>query len=309
MAVRYKEFKFYSDADKLEINAMAVAPEGNIIGVVQILHGMCEYKERYYDFMKYLAEHGYLCVIHDHRGHGKSVVTDADLGYFYDAGYEGLIEDAHQLTELVKSVVNDVPYILLGHSMGSLVARCYLKTYDDEIDKVVILGSPSMRRGTKMGLHVIRMIGTCKGRRRHSRLADYMMIHSSYEKRFQKEKLQHAWICSDKNVVDAFNEDRYCNFTFTLDGYENLICLLQQTYSKNGWEMHHPDLQIKFFSGKDDPCAISPSDFGRSIHFMKDLGYKNVLGAMYKGMRHEILNEKGRKRVYQDIYDFIKNEM
>ena len=91
MAVKYREFKFHSHADKLEIHAMTVAPEAKIIGVVQILHGMCEHKERYYDFMKYLAEKGYLCVIHDHRGHGSSVVSDADLGYFYDAGYHGLI--------------------------------------------------------------------------------------------------------------------------------------------------------------------------------------------------------------------------
>ena len=94
---------------------------------------------------------------------------------------------------------------------------------------------------------------------------------------------------------------------FTTHGYENLVYLLQETYNKDGWQMKHKDLPIKFFSGKDDPCAISPSDFGKAIHFMKDLGYTDVRGAMYKGMRHEILNEKGRKRVYQDVYDFIKN--
>ena len=132
-------------------------------------------------------------------------------------------------------------------------------------------------------------------------------MNSSYERRFKKEKLQHAWINSDREAVEKYNNDRYCNFTFTLDGYENLVYLLQETYSKDGWQMKHKDLPIKFFSGKDDPCALSPSDFGNAIHFMKELGYTDVRGAMYKGMRHEILNEKGRKRVYQDIYDFIKN--
>ena len=165
MAVKYREFKFHSHADKLEIHAMTVAPEGKIIGVVQILHGMCEHKERYYDFMKFLAEKGYLCVIHDHRGHGSSVVSDADLGYFYDAGYDGLIEDAHQVTELIKESVGAVPYILLGHSMGSLAASCYLKRYDDEIDKAVIVGSPSMRHGIALGLRLLKILRACKGRR------------------------------------------------------------------------------------------------------------------------------------------------
>lgn len=307
MAVKYREFKFHSHADKLEIHAMTVAPEGRIIGVVQILHGMCEHKERYYDFMKFLAEKGYLCVIHDHRGHGSSVVSDADLGYFYDAGYDGLVEDAHQVTELIKESVGDVPYVLLGHSMGSLVTRCYLKRYDDEIDKAVIVGSPSMRHGIAPGLRLLKILRACRGRRKHSKLMDHIMMNSSYERRFKKEKLQHAWINSDRDAVEKYNNDRYCNFTFTLDGYENLVYLLQETYSKDGWQMKHKDLPIKFFSGKDDPCALSPSDFGKAIHFMKELGYTDVRGAMYKGMRHEILNEKGRKRVYQDIYDFIKN--
>lgn len=306
MAVKYKEFKFHSNADKLEISGMIVAPEGKPVGVVQLVHGMCEYKERYYDFMKFLAERGYLCVIHDHRGHGKSIISDADLGYFYDAGYEGLVEDAHQVTELIKPYAEGIPYILLGHSMGSLVARCYLKKYDDEIDKLVLIGSPSMRRFVGVGNQLLKIIGAVKGRRKHSHIADFLMVNSVYERRFKKEKCMHAWICSDRKVVDAYNDDRYCNFTFTVDGYINLLHLMQETYSAGGWEMKNPDLPIKFFSGKEDPCAVNPSNFGKTIHFLKTLGYKNVHGAMYKDMRHEILNEKRKKWVYHDIYDFIK---
>lgn len=306
MAVKYREFKFYSNADKLEISGMVVAPDGPAVGVVQLVHGMCEYKERYYNFMKFLAERGYLCVIHDQRGHGKSIVSDADLGYFYDAGYEGLIEDTYQVMEMVKPYAKGVPYILAGHSMGTLVARCFLKKYDDEIDKLVLLGSPSMRRSIHFGIFFLKIAGAIKGRRKHSRIADFIVVNSGYERRFKNEKCSHAWICSDRRVVDAYNDDRYCNFTFTIDGYMNLLQLMQKAYSAEGWEMKNPDLPIKFFSGREDPCAISPSDFGKSIHFMKTLGYKNVRGAMYKGMRHEILNEKRKKWVYHDIYEFIK---
>lgn len=308
MAIKYREFKFYSNADKLEISGMVVAPEGNPIGVVQLLHGMSEYKERYYDFMKFLASHGYLCVIHDHRGHGKSVVSDADLGYFYDAGYEGFVEDAYQVMEMVKPYANGLPYILVAHSMGALVARCFLKKYDDEIDKLILLGNPSKRAGGKLGVCIMNVLAVLKGRRNRSKLADYFMVRSVYDKKFKKEKCANSWLTTDKTVVDAYNGDRYCNFSFTIDGYINLIRLQQAAYSETGWEVKKPELPIKFFSGKDDPCALSPSDFGKSIHFIKDVGYKNVRGAMYKGMRHEVLNEKKKKRVYHDIYDFIKEE-
>lgn len=307
MGLKYREFKFYSNADKLEIHAMVVAPETKPVGIVQLVHGMCEYKERYYDFMKYLAKQGYFCVIHDHRGHGKSVISDADLGYMFDAGYEGLIEDTYQVMELVKDYVReDIPYILLGHSMGSMVVRSVLKRYDDEIDKVVILGSPSKQKGLKAVLALIKAVGKIKGFRNHSKLLDFLVMNNSFERRFKKEKLQHAWLTSDRELVEAYNADRYCNFTFTINGYRELIRLMQDAYGKEDWRMRNKEIPIRFFSGKDDPCCISPGDFGASIHFLKERGYKNVHGVLYKGMRHEILNEKYKKRVYKDIYDFIR---
>lgn len=306
MAPKYREFKFYSDVDQLEIQGMILLPSKRPVGIVQLVHGMCEYKERYYDFMKYLAEKGYACVIHDHRGHGKSVVSDADLGYFYDGGYEALIEDTHQVAEYIKDYVGrEIPYILLGHSMGSMVVRSFLKRYDDEIDKLVVVGCPSKLPGSKPGLALANVLGKIKGERKHSKLMDYMVMNSTYEKRFKKEKLSHAWINSDVEKVKAYNEDRYCNFTFTINGYKELIKLMRDTYGEKGWKLNNPNIPIKFFSGKDDPCAVSPNKFGESIHFLKDVGYQNVKGALYKGMRHEILNEKHKMRVYKDIYDFI----
>lgn len=305
MAVKYREFKFFSNADKLEIDCMAVAPEKDVKGVVQLVHGMCEHKERYYEFMEYLADKGYLCVIHDHRGHGGSVVSEADLGYFYDGGYEALVEDIHQLTMMVKEELGDVPYILLGHSMGSLAVRCYLKKYDADIDKLVVLGSPSRSWGAALGLAIAAVMERIKGGHARSRLLDSMVIHSQYEKRFESEGILHAWICSDKAVVEQYNRDPYCNFCFTVDGYVQLIKLLLHTYSAKGWDMANPALPVLFISGKEDPCNLSPKYFGKSVRFLKNRGYKNVQAVLFKGMRHEVLNEKGKNRVYKHIYDFI----
>lgn len=310
MAVKFSEFQFFSDVDKLEIDCMSVLPDGPIKGVVQMVHGMCEHKERYYDFLEYLANQGYLCVIHDHRGHGGSVESDADLGYFYDGGYEALVEDIHQLTMIVKEEMNiqNVPYILIGHSMGSLAARCYLKQYDSGIDKLIVLGSPSKPAGTLLGLGAALLMKKIKGGHAHSGVLDYLVIHSQYEKRFEDEKMLHAWICSDPAVVEQYNRDPHCNFCFTVDGYIQLIRLTQQTYSTKGWEMQRPDLPILFLSGKDDPCNRNPKQFGKSVRFLKKRGYKNVKAVLYRGMRHEILNEKDKKRVYKHIYDFISSE-
>ena len=146
----FNEYRYehISGSDGLALSVLRIEPDLSrpIKGIVQLVHGMSEYKERYVDFMKYLAENGYITVIHDHRGHGESIKEKDDLGYLYEGGYEALIEDIHEITLETKEYVkeelglSDRPYILLGHSMGSLAVRCYIKKYDDEIDKLCVLG-------------------------------------------------------------------------------------------------------------------------------------------------------------------------
>ena len=121
-----------SKQDGLKLHVLLMEPEQSPKGIVQICHGMAEHKERYEPFMQMLCSNGYISVIHDHRGHGKSVKDVVDLGYFYDDSGKAIIEDAHQVTTWMKERYGEeLPYHLFGHSMGSLVVRCYLKKYDD----------------------------------------------------------------------------------------------------------------------------------------------------------------------------------
>ncbi len=124
-------FTFSSFQDQLTIHCLIEIPE-NPCGILQIVHGMSEHKERYLPFMEAMAKSGWICVIHDHRGHGESVKTKEDLGYFYDTTGTYLMEDVHQLTYLMKQRFPTLPYVLFGHSMGSLLARAYTKKYDYE---------------------------------------------------------------------------------------------------------------------------------------------------------------------------------
>lgn len=301
-------FRFVSWSDQLEIDCMEVYPDTKPKGIVQFVHGMCEHKERYEDIMTFLAGHGYYCVIHDHRGHGKSIESQDDLGYFYDGGYVALIEDTHQLTCLTKEKVDmDIPYILLGHSMGSMIVRCYLKKYDDEIDKLIVLGSPSKVPGMRPVLAITKGLSKLEGEREHSKLLDYIVQNYMYESWFKEEGL-HSWVCSDPDVVEEYNDDPYCNYTFTIQGYVNLIQLTEMTYDKDNWQVKNPDLPIFFASGSDDPCTLSPRDYGKAIHFLKDRGYTNVNATLFHGMRHELLNERNKDKVYKAILDFIEGK-
>ena len=121
-----EHLKIKSDFDQLPLDVIVLRP-AHPKGIIQISHGMCEHKERYLDFMEYLYHLGYVCLIHDHRGHGQSVLKDEDLGYFYQDGDIGIVEDLHQLTLWIHQQYPDLPLYLFGHSMGSFSCKSLFK--------------------------------------------------------------------------------------------------------------------------------------------------------------------------------------
>lgn len=290
-----------SDFDKLPIDVMVIRP-AHPKGIVQIAHGMCEHKERYEDFMNDLCQAGYVCLIHDHRGHGKSIRNQNDLGYFYHDGQIGIVEDVHQLTLWIRHQYPTLPLYLFGHSMGSLVVRCYTKKYDKDIDGLFVCGSPSYNPAASMGQKLAQFLNKIKGDHYHSRLIQWIGFEA-FNKNF--EKVPNSWICSDQEVVKKYNEDPLCSYTFSVNGFECLFRLMQQTYSKDNWNIQNKDIPIQFIAGEKDPCIVSPQKFKVAYTFMKDIGYPNVKGHLFKNMRHEILNETHKKQVYQFILQTI----
>ncbi len=316
MEIKETTFGHLSKSDNLTLSVMRIEPADptEIKGIVQLVHGMNEYKERYRDFMNFLASNGYLTIIHDHRGHGHSVKNPDDLGYMYASGYVGIVKDIHEITIVAKTYAeritgrSDLPFILLGHSMGSMAVRCYIRKFDDEIDKLCVIGSPSNQPAAKAGLIAIRLFEKIKGDRARMELVAGMVM-GNYEKRFKKEGIPHSWVNSDLEEVKKYNADPYCNYCFTLNGFENLVKLTMLTYKDGGHQMKNPDLPIRFFSGEQDPCAVNTKAFMQAVDFLKKQGYRDVEGKMYYNMRHEILNEPKHQSVYDDILAFINEQV
>ncbi len=302
-----------SGSDGLPLHVLRIEPENpeKIKGIVQIIHGKNEHKGRYVNFMKYLASHGYLAVINDHRGHGESVLDENDRGYLYQGGFPALIEDVHEITLEVKKYAaqkcgqKHLPFVLLGHSMGSLAARCYIRKYDADIDRLCILGCPSQSGMVKQGLLILKILKRIEGEKARSRLAKLLIMGVSYELKFRKEGLRNAWTNSEREAVIEHNNDPLCRFNFTLSGYEEMLKMAILTYS-DGYTPKNPDLPIRFFSGEDDPCALSKEKLADAMHLLKRLGYHDVRCKLYHHMRHDILHEKNKLHVYQDILKFIE---
>ena len=224
--------KMKSPVDGLELDLLILVPEEAPKGILQIHHGMAEYKERYLPFMKYFAEAGYVVAIHDCRGHGKSVRTKKDLGYMYGAGMDALIEDTAEVTRMLKEEWQGVPLILLGHSMGSMVVRCFTKKYDDLLNMLVVCGSPSKNPGAKIGIALAAVQEKISGAHHVSRFLELLSL-GSYSGKFVGEGSRFAWCCSDEQVVRAYEASELCGFTFTVDADQVLFQLMDETGNRS----------------------------------------------------------------------------
>lgn len=303
-----REFTLQSKYDNLALSCAEYTAEGgtqtNAKGVVQIVHGMCEYKERYEGFIDYLTQNGYIVFAHDHRGHGGSVTANENLGYFGDKKGEAIVDDAALVTDEIRRLYPGLSVTLFGHSMGSLVVRAYIQKYEEKIDKLIVCGSPSKNALAGFGLMLNGVISAFRGKKYRSRLMANASTGGGDDK-FPGEG-KNAWLTRDKTVVEKYNADEKCNFVFSCNGFSNLLHLVKNAYKKKKYPAKHSDLPIFFMAGADDPVIGSEKKWLAAQQFLRDVGYKNVTGKLYPKMRHEILNELGKEEVYADALAFIE---
>lgn len=296
-----EKIRIISKVDDLELDCLLVMPEGEVKAVVQLAHGMNEHKERYIDFMHFLASKGYASFINDHRGHGASVRKKDDIGYFYDSNAEAVIEDCHQLTLYLKERFQGKKIILFGHSMGSMIVRKYIAKYDTDIDGLVVCGSPSKNNAAKLGLALIKTVKTFKGEKYRSKALKKLMF-SGYDK---KNEEPNSWICSNKEIVKKYNNDELCTYDYTINGLENIVKLMIDIYNPKIYEKNNLKLPIYFIAGSEDPVISSKNDWKKAQEFIKTLGYENIKSTLYENMKHEILNEIENQKVYDDVLNWI----
>lgn len=293
-----------SEKDCLQLEVAILEPKEKPKGIVQISHGMSEHKERYYEFMKYLSENGYICVIHDHRGHGASVKNKRDLGYFYTEDINYIIDDLYQITKYIKNKYPDLKINLFAHSMGTLVARGYLKKYDDKINKMILSGPPTENSMALLGLMIAKFLNIFYKKNVPNKLLNNLTF-GNYSKDVNKKN---EWICLNEDIVEAYNKDELCGYILTTNGFINLYKLMINAFKKNNWNMKNKNLPIYIIAGRNDKVIQNEEKFTKLSKFITERGYKNVQSKLYNDMKHEILNEKNNKIVYKDILDFIENE-
>ncbi|MBP3891020.1 MAG: lysophospholipase [Solobacterium sp.] len=272
--------------------------------VVEIIHGMAEHRKRYEDFANYLKAHNYVVVTFDLPGHGEAT-KESDLGYFGETqGWNRLLQAVDQVCEELKKEYPNIPFYLFGHSMGSMLARCYLQQHDDKLDGLILSGAPNYQSATKLGILVGKLLKLFKGSKGHSSLMDGL-VTGGFNKVVSNPKTPYDWISYNPENVKKYAADARCGFGFTLQGYIDELSGLDQLHQSNLYQCKKKDLPILFIVGEDDPCTGGEKGLADSIGTLKEAGYQQIEKKLYPDMRHEILNEVNHERVYEDTLNWL----
>lgn len=304
------EFYFPSCDEIHDIHAVVWRPEGDVRAVLQISHGMVEYVNRYEELAGYLTARGILVAGSDHLGHGQSVMSEEEWGFFASGDASGkVVRDLHTLTMRMRREYPGVPYFLLGHSMGSFMARRYAMTYGEEIDGAVLVGTgnqPALQ--VHFGKAFVSFLGIIFGERHKSRLVNFRMF-ALYNRRIRPARTKYDWLSRNTENVDRYRRDKACTFLFTLNGYKTLFSTILYIENPVNIRMIPAKLPILLLSGEEDPVG----NYGRAVKqvyaIYKKRGIKDLSIRLYPGDRHELLNESDRHEVYEYLYQWLNRHI
>lgn len=295
--------EFLSSDGESRIGYYIFTPDSPPAAVVQISHGMCEYAERYEagGFVSTMTDAGFVVCANDHIGHGRLAYESGTLGHFTD--YRVMPDDLHILNGIVRKTYRSLPYILLGHSMGSFVAREYIVKYSD-IDGAVICGTSAGNLPLRLARGIAAFLVRVRGER-HVSKALASLSFGGFNRRFEKEKDRDSWLCSDPEVRKRYRADRLCDFTFSVSAYRELFTMLADI--SDGWAEKVPQsLPLFLIAGDSDPLGENGEGIKEVFARLEDAELCSLKMKLYPGGRHEILNDVMKNTVYADIIDWVR---
>ena len=306
--VRKEELTYKSRDRQTMLHAIRWIPEGEPIAILQIIHGMQEYIDRYDEFANFLAEKGIIVIGNDHLGHGGSVGERGTYGYFCkNDPATVLVRDAHRLKKMTQEDFPGIPCFILGHSFGSFVAREYITRYGTGIKGAIIQGTAFMPSGTIKSLGgLVNFLQVVMGEKYRSTMVNNMAF-KGYLKKIPNPRTNFDWLSHNEASVDKYAADPACNFVFTLNGFKTMAELLKRVQDTDKMEDIPKDLPILVTAGKEDPVGNYGEGPEKLYNIYKnDLQIKNVELKLYDGFRHELQQEIGREQVFADQYEWIK---
>lgn len=298
-------FTFLSNDGKTAVHAVKWTPDnGEYKAILQISHGMVEFIERYIPFAEFLTTKGYMVVGHDHIGHGQSVTSQDDWGYFCEGNPSDIVvADMHKLRSLVQEDYPEMPYFMLGHSMGSFMLRKYLAVHNDNLRGAIIMGTGfTPENMTSLALKITALITKLRGSKYRSKFVQGLAFGADY-KGFDMtgEKPEESWLTKDVDIVKAYYNEPRCTYMFTVNGYKGLFEAVNFSCNPENAAKIPKKLPLFIVSGEQDPVGGLGKGVKAVYDMYKAAGMFDLTYKLYENDRHEILNETDKQIVFEDL--------
>ena len=282
-------------------------PEGQPRAIVQIIHGIAEHVDRYDDFARYLNTHGILVAAEDHMGHGKSLQAGDVVGYF-TGGWFATVDDTCKLLHDTMAANPGVPYILLGHSMGSFMARTILAKYPDSGIVGAVISGTAWMPGAVIGAGLAAGKLVCKlSDEKQPNAMLHGMMFSGNNKRVEHQRTGSDWLSRDNAVVDAYEADPLCGFMASAGLLRDMLIGLHYIQDSKNLANMKKELPVLFIAGGDDPVGGYGEGVRQAAEEFVKTGMQNVATKIYPLCRHEVLNEVNKEEAYLYILQWINN--
>ena len=298
-------FTFLSNDGKTAVHAVKWTPDsGEYKAILQISHGMVEFIERYTTFAEFLTSKGYMVVGHDHIGHGDSVATKDDWGFFCEGTPSDIVvEDMHKLRTLIQEENKELPYFMLGHSMGSFMLRKYLAVHNENLRGAIIMGTGFIPEGlSSIALKLTGLVAKLRGSKHRSKLIQSLAFGADY-KAFDMtgEHPENSWLTKDVEIVNTYYNEPRCTYMFTVNGYKGLFEAVNFSCNPENANKIPKKLPLFIVSGAQDPVG----GLGKGVKDVYDMykvaGIQDLTYKLYENDRHEILNETDKEVVFEDL--------
>ena len=303
-----RDFTFLSTDGSTQLHGVLWEPtEVAPVAVLQIAHGVAEYIDRYDDFARFLNGHGVVVVGHDHLGHGRSVTVNGTPVYFGDgATWKTVTDDLYVLHTRMKEQYPSLPHVLMGHSMGSFLARSYLIRYPGTVKAAILMGT-----GWQGGLTLSAGLALCnaiasKGADKTSPLITKLAF-GSYNKKIKNPRTPSDWLSVDEENVDAYIADPLCGGEMTVGLFREMLRGIRFNQKFSSLDKMNGETPVLLISGNSDPVGDMGAGINQTYTEFKRSGVADCTVKLYSGLRHEILNEKEhRAEVYSDIWNWME---
>ena len=306
----FKDFYFNSSTGKNKIHARMCVPDAEPRAIVQIIHGIAEYIDRYDEFMSFLADNGIIAVGTDHLGHGKSIESEEQTGFFaYDNGWDYAVRDEEVLRLAMHENYPELPIIVFGHSMGSFMARTLLIRYPDAFNAAIISGTGNQGAAlVNGGLFMGNLVTGLKGAHHYSKFLNNLAF-GSYNKIYDNPKTEYDWLSRDEANVQKYIDDPLCGFIPSCSLFRDMMTGVKFITNKKNLTAMNKDMPVYFMSGDMDPVGECGKGVQKAYNNFLEAGMKDVSNKLYPGGRHEMLNEINKDEVYTDILTWLGSKI